>query len=254
MEEVNQTSKNEFGEMLSSFNAVFEMIAARRIKRDELFKRKTKENLMSPTVSSDTSRLLLHLRRPAGTSQAHPQVSAISRRRLVVFVSRGTEGKRYKALCPTWTCVFRRGAKPNSAPHVAGGPIPTWTCVFRRSVKPSPAPHPFDGKLRVGSGKRRPTLLEKWTPEVILGQLAMTFSMRGGCKRFMAIESKSLDFTIVGTAEDVLKISENGRGRRTSVFLPEHVALWLLRAWADFISPNPPIGVIKCAKALVFFF
>ncbi|KAJ8428856.1 hypothetical protein Cgig2_022995 [Carnegiea gigantea] len=102
---------------------------------------------------------------------------------------------------------------------------------------------------------------KKWTPEVILGQvcsflifwrcwlgfylLAVTFSMRGGCKRLVAIESKSFDFTIVGTAEDVLKISENGRGRRTSVFLPEHVALW-----ADFISPNPPIGVIKCAKAL----
>lgn len=47
MEEVNQTSKNEFGEMLSSFNDVFEMIAARRIKHDELFKRKSKENLMS---------------------------------------------------------------------------------------------------------------------------------------------------------------------------------------------------------------
>lgn len=54
--------------------------------------------------------------------------------------------------------------------------------------------------------------------------------------------------------EDVLKIFENGRGRRTSVFLPEHVALWSLRAWADFTSPNPPIGVINCAKALVFFF
>ena len=53
--------------------------------------------------------------------------------------------------------------------------------------------------------------------------------MRGGCKRFAAIESKSFDFSIVGTAEDVLKISENGR-RRTSVFLPEHVGLCLLRA------------------------
>ena len=57
--------------------------------------------------------------------------------------------------------------------------------------------------------------------------------MRGGCKRFVAIESKSFDLTIVGTVENVLKISE-GRGRRTSVLLPENVALWLLRAWGRF--------------------
>ena len=58
--------------------------------------------------------------------------------------------------------------------------------------------------------------------------------MRGGHKRFVAIESKSFDLTIVGIKEDVLKISENGRGRRTSVLLPENVALWLLRAWGRF--------------------
>ncbi|KAJ8426381.1 hypothetical protein Cgig2_000576 [Carnegiea gigantea] len=62
--------------------------------------------------------------------------------------------------------------------------------------------------------------------------------MRGGYKRFVAIESKSFDLTIVGTAEDVLKISENGRGRRTSILLPEIVALWLLRAWGRFYKSN----------------
>jgi len=58
--------------------------------------------------------------------------------------------------------------------------------------------------------------------------------MRGGCKRFVAIESKSFVFSIVGTVEDALKISENGRGRRTSVLLPKHVAVWLLRALGRF--------------------
>jgi len=58
--------------------------------------------------------------------------------------------------------------------------------------------------------------------------------MRGGCKRFVASKSKSFDLTIVGTVEEVLKISENGMGRRTSVLLPENVALWLLRAWGRF--------------------
>ncbi|KAJ8443711.1 hypothetical protein Cgig2_029616 [Carnegiea gigantea] len=64
--------------------------------------------------------------------------------------------------------------------------------------------------------------------------LVVTHSMRGGCKRFVAIESKSFNLTIVGTVEDVLKISENGRGRSTSVLLPENVALWLLRALGTF--------------------
>jgi len=58
--------------------------------------------------------------------------------------------------------------------------------------------------------------------------------MRGGCKRFVAIESKSFDVSLVGNKEDVLKISENGRGRRFSIFLPEPVALWLVRAWGRF--------------------
>jgi len=54
--------------------------------------------------------------------------------------------------------------------------------------------------------------------------------MRGSCKRFVAIESKSFDFDIVGTEEDVLRISENGRGRRFSLMVPKQVSLWLLRA------------------------
>jgi len=64
--------------------------------------------------------------------------------------------------------------------------------------------------------------------------LVLTCSMRGGCKRFVAIESKSFDVSLVGNKEDVLKISENGRGRRFSIFLPEPVALWLVRAWGRF--------------------
>ncbi|KAJ8421306.1 hypothetical protein Cgig2_026690 [Carnegiea gigantea] len=71
----------------------------------------------------------------------------------------------------------------------------------------------------------------RWSFKVCFFQLAATHSMRLGCKRFVAIESKSFDLAIVGTAEDVLKISENGRGRRISLLLPENVALWLLRAW-----------------------
>ncbi|KAJ8421563.1 hypothetical protein Cgig2_025996 [Carnegiea gigantea] len=37
-------------------------------------------------------------------------------------------------------------------------------------------------------------------------------NMRRGCKKFVAIESKSFDLSVVGTKEDILKISENGRG------------------------------------------
>ncbi|KAJ8439616.1 LOW QUALITY PROTEIN: hypothetical protein Cgig2_020992 [Carnegiea gigantea] len=66
--------------------------------------------------------------------------------------------------------------------------------------------------------------------------LAVTHTMREGCKRFVAIQSKSFDLAIVGTAKDVLKISENGRGRRTSLLLPKNVALWLLRASGRFFK------------------
>jgi len=44
--------------------------------------------------------------------------------------------------------------------------------------------------------------------------------MRGGRKRFVVVESKSFDFELVGREEDLLRISENGRGRRFSLTLP----------------------------------
>ena len=44
--------------------------------------------------------------------------------------------------------------------------------------------------------------------------LCLVDIMRGGCKRFVAVESESFDLAIVGIKEDFLKISENGRGRR----------------------------------------
>ena len=34
--------------------------------------------------------------------------------------------------------------------------------------------------------------------------------------------------------EDCLQMTENGRGRRFTLVLPEQVALWLLRAWSRF--------------------
>ena len=58
--------------------------------------------------------------------------------------------------------------------------------------------------------------------------------MRGGRKRFVAIESLSFDLAIVGIKEDCLQITENGRGRRFTLVLLEQVALWLLRAWSRF--------------------
>ena len=58
--------------------------------------------------------------------------------------------------------------------------------------------------------------------------------MRGGCKKFVAIESKSFDLNKIGNKVDILKISENGRGVRFSIFLPEPVVLWLLRVWGRF--------------------
>ena len=58
--------------------------------------------------------------------------------------------------------------------------------------------------------------------------------MRGGCKKFVVIESKSFDLNVIGNKEDILKISENGKGMRFSIFLPEPVVLRLLRAWGRF--------------------
>jgi len=40
--------------------------------------------------------------------------------------------------------------------------------------------------------------------------------MRVGCKRF---ESKFFDFAIVGTKEDYLQISENGKWRKITLLL-----------------------------------
>ena len=62
--------------------------------------------------------------------------------------------------------------------------------------------------------------------------------LKGGSKRFVAIESKSFDFVIVGAKEYLLRIDENGRGRRFSLLLPETVSLWLLRAWGRFGKSN----------------
>jgi len=53
--------------------------------------------------------------------------------------------------------------------------------------------------------------------------------MKGDCVRLVVIESKSFDLRVVGNHEDILKISKHGR-RSFSIFLPEPVALWLLRA------------------------
>ena len=54
------------------------------------------------------------------------------------------------------------------------------------------------------------------------GLLGLVISrMKGGSKRYVAIESKSFDFELVGTNVDFLRIYENGRGRRFSMLLPE---------------------------------
>ncbi|KAJ8445690.1 hypothetical protein Cgig2_026017 [Carnegiea gigantea] len=129
-------------------------------------------------------------------------------------------------------------------PRAAKWFFPVWL-VYRWS--PSflrrPVQRPEDSVAAGEVSRRRPVAGDfsghrRWTTEVLLGQLAVTNSMRGGCKRFVAIESKSFDLAIVGTAEDVLKISENGRERRMSVLLPENVALWLLRAWGRVYKSN----------------
>ena len=65
---------------------------------------------------------------------------------------------------------------------------------------------------------------------------ALSGAMKGGCVRFVAVERKSFDLSVVGNKGDILKITENGRGRRFSMFLPEPVTLWLLRAWGRFRS------------------
>jgi len=48
--------------------------------------------------------------------------------------------------------------------------------------------------------------------------------MKGSSVRFVTVESPSFDLRVVGSNEDILKISGQGRGRRFSIFLPEPVA------------------------------
>jgi len=74
--------------------------------------------------------------------------------------------------------------------------------------------------------------LWSWLPGFHLP--ALTYAVKGGCERFVAIERKSYDPSVVGRKEDIVKISKNERGRRFSIFLPEPVALWLMRAWGRF--------------------
>jgi len=54
--------------------------------------------------------------------------------------------------------------------------------------------------------------------------------MKAGSARAVVVESKLFDLRVVRSNEDILKISEQGRGRTFSIFLPEPVALWPLRA------------------------
>ena len=64
--------------------------------------------------------------------------------------------------------------------------------------------------------------------------------MKGGRKRYVAIENKSFDFELAGTNVDFLRIFENRRGRRFSVLLPELASQWLLRAWGRFCKSDSP--------------
>ena len=59
-------------------------------------------------------------------------------------------------------------------------------------------------------------------------------AMKAGSARAVVVESKLFDLRVVRSNEDILKISERGRGRTFSIFLPQPVALWLLRAWGRF--------------------
>lgn len=58
--------------------------------------------------------------------------------------------------------------------------------------------------------------------------------MRRGYQKLLTIESKAFVLSVVGSKEDSLKITENGRGRRFFILLPEDAVLWLLRAWTRF--------------------
>ena len=68
----------------------------------------------------------------------------------------------------------------------------------------------------------------------------------------MAIESKFFDFVILGTEEDALRISENGRGRRFPLLLPQQVSLWLLRAWRRFYKSKSLFWCASRTKCLSF--
>ncbi|KAJ8422647.1 LOW QUALITY PROTEIN: hypothetical protein Cgig2_008998 [Carnegiea gigantea] len=137
-------------------------------------------------------------------------------------------------LISLWFPSFLR--RPLQRPEVcaAAGEVSRWTPIARRLFRSPESRQSFILCVFLSRSRHLkwgPSLLFFHSLELLAGastwlMLVVTNSMRGGCKRFVAIKSKSFDLTIVGIAEDVLKISENGRGRRTSVLSPENVALW----------------------------
>ena len=77
--------------------------------------------------------------------------------------------------------------------------------------------------------------------------------MRGGRKSFVTIESKSFNFEIVGQYENLLRISEKGRGRRVTILLSQQAAQWLLKAWGRFGKSNSPLGLTSYAWVCLLY-
>jgi len=78
--------------------------------------------------------------------------------------------------------------------------------------------------------------------------------MEAGSKKFVAIQNKSFDLVVEGRCDDVLRITENGRGRgrKFSAFLRDSVALLLLKAWGSFCTSKHKYGVTQLVEGKIF--
>ncbi|KAJ8421409.1 hypothetical protein Cgig2_012296 [Carnegiea gigantea] len=79
-----------------------------------------------------------------------------------------------------------------------------------------------------------------------LTRFSLVYAMRGGWKRFVAIESQSFDLAIVGIEEDLPKISENGETDGMTRVRQESLNHWLrllvlsIRVVPSSVMPSPP--------------
>ena len=138
------------------------------------------------------------------------------------------------------SCVFLRSIRVGGELAFAcatGGLVGSF-CLFRRLsrrnfIRRRTFRRPESRRNFSGCSFSHPLRLVSPAVELVLSFLH-SCAMIGGSARAVVVESKRFDLRVVGRNGDILKISEQGRGRSFAIFLPEPVVFWLLRAWGRF--------------------